>query len=128
MAVELGVDVNEKDPGGNTALHGAAWIRSSKIIQFLVDHGADVHALNKKGQSPIYIAQRDGRFAGTGPKLEQSAVADLLRELSVPDVVTKSIKEWANIPRHVREAVESLLRGELENIESARNRKLERPR
>ncbi len=122
MAVELGADVNETDRSGNTALHGAAWIRSKKIIQFLADNGADVNALNKRGQSPIYIAQRDGRSAGSGPKLEQSDVADLLRELSVPDVVEKSIQEWANLPRHVREAVKALLQGELENLEKEARR------
>jgi ankyrin repeat protein len=84
MAVELGADVNETDPAGNTAVHGAAWIRSTKIIRFLSSQGADVNAVNKRGQSPLYIAQRDGRFPGEGPKLEQSEVADLLRELRVP--------------------------------------------
>ncbi len=116
MAVELGADVNESDRGGNTAMHGAAWIRSKKIIQFLADKGADVNARNKKGQSPIYVAERDGRSAGSGPKLEHSEVADLLRALSVPLVVKKSIEEWGKMPRHVRAAVESLLRGELERV------------
>ena len=116
-AVELGADVNETDRGGNTALHGAAWIRSHKIIRYLVEQGADVHALNKQGQSPVYVAERDGRFPGRGPKLEHSPAADLLRELGVPAVLKKSLEEWPKLPRHVRDAVESLLRGELENLQ-----------
>ncbi len=93
VAVELGADVNETDRAGNTALHGAAWLRSTKIIRFLVASGADANASNKRGQSPIFIAERDGRFPGTGPKLEKSAIADLLRELSAADVATKSTEE-----------------------------------
>ena len=119
VAVEMGADVNETDPGGNTAMHGAAWIRSTKIVQFLADNGADVNALNKQGQSPLYVADRYGRFAGGGPKGERSAVGDLLHELSVPDVVTKSLEDWSTIPRHIREAIESLLQGELDKIASA---------
>jgi len=90
MAVALGADVNEKDRSGNTAMHGAAWIRSTKIIRFLASKGADVNALNKKKQSPIYIAEHDGRSAGSGPKLEKSAIADLLRELGASDVAKAS--------------------------------------
>ena len=115
--MELGADVNETDRAGNTAMHGAAWIRSTKIIHFLADNGADVNALNKKGQSPIYIAEHDGRSAGSGPKLEQSEVADLLRELSVPAAVKKSVEAWGKLPRHVRDAVEALLRGELARLQ-----------
>ena len=128
VAVELGADVNATDPGGNTALHGAAWIRSTKIIQFLADHGADVNALNRQGQSPLYIADHDGRFAGGAPKIERSAVGDLLSELSIPEAITKSLEEWELIPRHVRDAVESLLQGELESIAEDKRRKERRPR
>jgi len=113
-AVELGADVHETGPNGDTAMHGAAWVRSKKIIRFLVEQGADVNALNDRGQTPIYIAEHDGRTAGTGPKLAHSEVADLLRELSVPSAVKTSLEEWATIPRHVRDAVEALLQGELD--------------
>jgi hypothetical protein len=33
----------------------------------------------------------------------------------VPTSVKKSIDEWSNLPRHVRDAVEVLLAGELES-------------
>ena len=89
MALELGSDINETDPGGNTALHGAAWIRSTKIIQFLADQGADLNAANKKKQTPTFVALRDGRSAGSGPKLAQSDVADLLTSLGASAVAIK---------------------------------------
>ena len=124
VAVELGADVNETDRGGNTAMHGAAWIRSTNIVHFLVDNGADVNAKNKQGRTPLYIADHSGFVAGSGdPVLERLPVGHLLDELSVPAAVKKSLEEWSNIPRHVRDAVESLLQGELENIEDAKNAK-----
>ena len=133
VAVELGADVHETSPEGDTAMHGAAWIRSEELIRFLADHGADVNAVNDKGQSPIFIAERDGRTAGTGPKLDHSEIADLLRDLSVPQVIKNSMHEWSKIPRHVRIAVESLLQGEMDKIEEEpdyieRDRKRERER
>ena len=51
-AVELGADVNAEDYLGDTALHGAARIKSTKIIQYLVQNGADVNRVNKRGQTP----------------------------------------------------------------------------
>ena len=76
---------------------------------------------------PRVLGRLSGRTPDSGipasDEPNESAVADLLRELSVPDVVKKSLERWANIPRHVREAVESLLRGELEKIKDAQKRK-----
>ena len=122
-AVELGADVNATDRSGNTALHGAAHIRSTKIIRFLADNGADVNVLNKQGRSPLYVADHDGRATGSGSEIDRLPVGHLLRELTLPDVVTKSLEEWATIRPHVREAIESLLQGELDSAAEAKKRR-----
>ena len=94
VALEHGADVNMTDKSGNTAMHGAAWIRSPEIVQYLADNGGDVNVLNKYKLSPLYIAIHDGRLAGVpGPIVEHSPVADLLRELGVPEEVEKSPEE-----------------------------------
>ncbi len=124
MAVELGADVNETDRGGNTAMHGAAFIRSTKIVQFLFDQGADVNAKNKQGHTPFRIAEHDSRSAGYGPKVvERLPVGHLLLELSVPSVVKESFDDWANLPQHVRDAVEALLEGERNKPKEPRKRR-----
>ena len=86
VALEHGADVNMTDKSGNTAMHGAAWIRAPRIVQYLVDNGGDVNVKNKYKLDPLYIAVHDGRLAGIpGPIVEHSPVADLLRELAGAD-------------------------------------------
>ena len=47
MCVDLGIDINNADDEGRTALHGAAHKGRTDVIQFLVDHGADLEAHDK---------------------------------------------------------------------------------
>jgi len=123
-ALDHGADISATDNSGNTALHGAAWIRSPKVVQFLVENGADVHAQNKYKLTPIDIASRDGRLAGLpGPTIEDSPTLNMLRDLAVPKVVKDSIEVWETLPPHIRNAVELLLEGELKKPEDATKKK-----
>lgn len=115
VCVELGADVKDTDRGGNTALHGAAWLRMMKIAQYLIDEGADVNAKNRRGHTPLFVADHSGFNAGGGDKIPRLPIGHMLAEQSVPTSVKKSIDEWSNLPRHVRDAVEVLLAGELES-------------
>ncbi len=78
-------------------------------------------ALGDFGKFP-WTAKRDARSTETPPKVEPPSVADLLRDLNVPDVLAKSIEEWSNLPPHVRKTVELLLQGELKKLESSKKR------
>jgi ankyrin repeat protein len=66
LALELGGDVNAVNDAGDTALHGAASMRSDAIVQFLVDRGAAINVKNARGQTPLMNARG-------------SSTADLLR-------------------------------------------------
>jgi ankyrin repeat protein len=58
LCLELGADINAVNKSGDTALHGAAWRQSAdSIVQFLVDHGANMDAKNKRGWTPLVIAE-----------------------------------------------------------------------
>jgi uncharacterized protein len=57
LALALGNDMNAVNANGQTALHGAAYMGSTLLIQFLVDHGARLDVANKLGQTPYYITQ-----------------------------------------------------------------------
>ncbi len=54
--LELGADITVRDELGNTALHRAAQRNSNPLISLLLSHGADLHAINAKGQKPVDMA------------------------------------------------------------------------
>ncbi|HEX4278364.1 MAG TPA: ankyrin repeat domain-containing protein [Bryobacteraceae bacterium] len=47
MCLDLGIDANNADDEGRTALHGAAHKGRTDVIQLLVDHGANLEAHDK---------------------------------------------------------------------------------
>ncbi len=59
LAVQLGGDVNAVNQEGRTALHGAAFLGDTEMIQFLAEHGADLAAKDKYGQTALSIALGD---------------------------------------------------------------------
>lgn len=127
LAVELGADVNAADERyGDTALHGAARIKSAEIVQFLVDNGADVNVVNKRGQSPLYFAERYWP-PGIAMIYQPSAAGDLLRELTLPDTVKEGVDRWAEIPPQLREEIEAKLQAELNKFKSKKDRREEDP-
>jgi uncharacterized protein len=84
LAWELGGDVNAVNATGDTALHGAAHIRADALVQFLVERGADINVRNKRGETPLTIAERT-ISAGSIPAYGRSSTGDLLRQLGATD-------------------------------------------
>jgi ankyrin repeat protein len=80
VAVELGNDVNATNATGDTALHGAAHIRADALVQFLADRGAQVNVANKRGETPLSIAERT-LTVGSTPMQTRTSTGDLLRKL-----------------------------------------------
>jgi len=62
---------------GSTALHGAVVSGQASIVQFLIDHGAQVDAKTKLGWTPLMLA--DGVFFANAKK-EFPAAAVILKK------------------------------------------------
>ena len=63
--LELGGDINAANDLGQTAIIGGVYFRSPAMVQFLVDRGAKINVVNKRGQTPWLITQgeyRSGSF------------------------------------------------------------------
>jgi ankyrin repeat protein len=69
MLLDAGGNVNDVALGtGDTALHGAAGDDMPTVIQLLVERGANLHARNKDGQTPLELTlprPPQGRASGT---------------------------------------------------------------
>jgi uncharacterized protein len=79
LALQLGGEINAVNDSGNAALHGAAHTKADTIITFLVESGADLNLRNKRGQTPLMIA--DTVRAGSATVSQKTPTGDLLRRL-----------------------------------------------
>jgi ankyrin repeat protein len=88
-AIELGADVNAVTDDGETALHLAAALGLTGIVQLLVDSGARLDVRNKRGLTPLGAAtatQVRGQAGAFAPTVEQRRpTAELLRRLGATE-------------------------------------------
>jgi ankyrin repeat protein len=81
-----GVDINDCNTAGETALHGAAGRGADLVVKFLVDHGARLDIKDKVNRTPLDTAQGVGvivRNGGGAPvdAAPRVSTVKLLREL-----------------------------------------------
>jgi ankyrin repeat protein len=79
LCADLGMDVNQANSMGITALHGAANRGSDDIIRFLVSRGADLAARDNEGRSTLDWAK--GVFLATHPAQPKPTSIALITEL-----------------------------------------------
>jgi ankyrin repeat protein len=84
LCLERGADVNVTDEDGLTALHHAV-PRGAGVVQLLVDHGASIETKDKRGRTPLDVAE-GVRLPGEATRMKTStlreASATLLRQLT----------------------------------------------
>ena len=56
LVEELGVDVNARDHNGYSAVHHAAARGDNELIRYLVEQGADVMTVSRRGQTTVDMA------------------------------------------------------------------------
>eukprot|EP01083_Nonionella_stella_P124130 374604_1 len=58
---ESNFNINSRvDEQGNTGLHWAVHHQNKELIDYLLDHGADIDAVRNNGSTPLLMAARDG--------------------------------------------------------------------
>lgn len=72
-------DVNAVSKAGRTALHGAANTGASRLVGFLVEHGAALNAQDHEGQTPFRLAQ--GHNSGAASFFSFPETAEVLKTL-----------------------------------------------
>jgi uncharacterized protein len=79
LCVEAGIDVNAANSKGIRAIHGAANRGSDAIVRYLVEQGADIHAQDEEGRTPLDWA--NGVFLATHPAVPRPSTIILLKKL-----------------------------------------------
>jgi uncharacterized protein len=90
FAISLGGDVNAANQAGDTALHSAATQGYDTVVQFLAEHGAQVNAKYKRGQSPLAALRALGAGRGRPPAADANGAdlgADYPRAVARPSTV-----------------------------------------
>lgn len=92
LGLELGGDINAVNDKGQTALHGAVYLGGTLLVQFLVDHGAKLDVVNKRGQTPWLITQ--GEYF-SGSFFVHKETGELLAKLGADMTLGKDLgREW----------------------------------
>jgi uncharacterized protein len=73
-------NVGASDEAGNTALHAAVTHRYATVVQFLVDHGADVNVRNKAGLTPLQLVATPQKITEKPAAVTSASAASSGRE------------------------------------------------
>ena len=76
--LDKGIDINAKDADyGGTALHFAAWKGHLKIVEFLLDNGANENALNGAQWTALFFAASEGHLDVVEYLIDQNVNVEL---------------------------------------------------
>jgi ankyrin repeat protein len=65
VLLDAGVPIDAKFSDGSTALHQALICRSHVLARFLLEQGADIYALDQRGDTPMHVFRRENGFNGS---------------------------------------------------------------
>jgi ankyrin repeat protein len=78
VCVDRGLDINQANSKGETALHGAASRGADSIVRYLVEHGAKLEAKTGRGYTPLDVAMGKDSF---GLPVPNDSTVALIRSL-----------------------------------------------
>jgi ankyrin repeat protein len=77
LALALGNDINAVNNDGESALHGPAYLNRGAVAQLLVEKGATLNQKDKRGWTPLTVAE--GNYTG-GVYIHSPEVIEVLRK------------------------------------------------
>ena len=92
-----GVNVNEPDADGTTALHWASYLDDVESANLLISAGARVNATNDLGASPLWAASQNGSTAMVGKLLEAGADPNIKLLLGETPLMVASRSGFPNV-------------------------------
>jgi ankyrin repeat protein len=96
VAMSLGIDVNQGNLRGETALHGAAGRGADTIVQYLASQGAKLDVRTRTGSTPLDVAMGKGSF---GLPVPHDSTVELLRKLGAKE--GKDLPPDPNAPKAI---------------------------
>jgi ankyrin repeat protein len=106
LLLKCGININEVDANGETAMHAAALKNLPSVIQYLADHGASPEIWNRKNKSgwtPLMIAEghRPGNFKPSVETIEAIRKVMLAVGLAIPSNTIPEVRrnsDWEPLP------------------------------
>jgi ankyrin repeat protein len=81
LLLTQGIDVNAANADGDTALHGAAFIKWPRVVRLLAESGANLSAENVRGETPLTAAEQVVQGGSRIRATVRTTTGDLLRQL-----------------------------------------------
>lgn len=87
--LDLGLDLNATNDYDQTTLHAAVYLGGTTLVPFLVERGANINAVNARGQTPWMIAAQ-GEYR-SGSFYTQKETGEVLRQLGADTTLGKDL-------------------------------------
>ncbi|EED24412.1 ankyrin repeat-containing protein, putative [Talaromyces stipitatus ATCC 10500] len=81
ILVEMGLDINQQDSYGRTALHMVSFQGHTNIAELLLDKGADIHVKDSNGRTALHTAASQGHDTMTQLLLERGTDSGVKNKL-----------------------------------------------
>ncbi len=134
--IEKGVDLNEKNSDGWSALTYAALEGASNIAKYLIEHGAKINEKDNEGRTPLMIAASQGHLnvvkclVEAGANLDEKNnegktaldIAKGFEKLLIADYLANFSKDKRVSIDVNKLLLEAIQRGDIDTVKSALNR------
>ncbi|CAO3673861.1 unnamed protein product [Rhizopus stolonifer] len=111
--IESGMDVNDHDQFGYTAMHAAVSYNQPEIVKYLIDKGANVNVEDFEKDTPLFVAET---VEMAEILLAQGADPKRVNEEGFTAAATAMQEGWIQVAEHLANITQEVLIPEEEDI------------